>query len=59
MSTLQQTVFWSFVVVLFLVAAFCLASEALRAARSQLRQSLAVLDSEPGDDYPDDDWAAS
>lgn len=58
MSTLQQTVFWSAVVGLFVLAAFCLASEALRAADSQLRRSLAVLD-DPGDDHPEDDWAAS
>jgi hypothetical protein len=59
MSTLQQSVFWSAVVGLFVLAAFCLASEVLRAANSQLRRSLSVLDDDPGDDYPDDDWAAS
>lgn len=58
MSTLQQAVFWSAVVVLFLVAAFCLASEALFGANVLLRRSLSVLD-DPGDDHPDDDWAAS
>lgn len=59
MSTVQQVVVYGVVIVLFVSAAWLLASEALFGAEVQLRRSLSVLDSDPGDDYPDDDWAAS
>lgn len=58
MSTVQQVVVYGFVIVLFVSAAWLLASEALFGANSQLRRSLSVLD-DPGDDHPEDDWAAS
>lgn len=59
MSTLQESVFWSAVAVLFVLAAWLLASEALTEANRQINRSLTVLDNDPGDDHPEDDWAAS
>jgi len=58
MSMVQQVIVYGVVIVLFVSAAWLLASEALRAANSQLCRSLSVLD-DPGDDHPEDDWAAS
>ena len=58
MSTVQQVVVYGFVIVLFVSAAWLLASEALFGAEVKLRRSLSVLD-DPGDDFPEDDWAAS
>lgn len=59
MSTVQQVIVYGVVISLFVWATWLLASEALFGAEVQLRRSLSVLDSDPGDDYPDDDWAAS
>lgn len=58
MSTVQQVIVYSVVIVLFVSAAWLLASEALFGAGVLLRRSLSVLD-DPGDDHPEDDWAAS
>lgn len=58
MSTVQQVIVYGVVIALFVSAAWLLASEALFGAGVLLRRSLSVLD-DPGDDHPEDDWAAS
>lgn len=59
MSTVQQVIVYGVVIGLFVWATWLLASEALAEANRQINRSLAVLDSDPGDDHPEDDWAAS
>lgn len=54
MSTVQQVIVYGVVIVLFVSAAWLLASEALFGANVVLRRSLSVLDGP--DDHPDDDW---